>query len=154
MFLSDFTDHVLVRCPRCGGRADLVRLAAGERGPGYALTCAGCAHTRDWLLARDGYHPVPSTGPHLNAFGLDLWLQAPCCGEVLWAFNDAHLAFLQGLVGARVRRRAPDPYGGWSNGSLESRLPAWIRSGRNRPAVTRVIARLRRQAAGRPRRRS
>jgi hypothetical protein len=76
-------------------------------------------------------------------FGLPLWLQIPCCGEVLWAYNERHLSLLEGFVAARLRERSRDERYGWSNRSLPSRLPPWIKSGKNREHVLKGLSRLR-----------
>ncbi len=80
-------------------------------------------------------------------FGLPLWLQAGCCGELRWAYNAEHLAFLEAFVGARLRERRRSPEHGWSNGALVSRLPAWLKSRKNREEVLAGLARLRRTLA-------
>jgi hypothetical protein len=83
----------------------------------------------------------PSQDPH---FGLPLWLQTPCCGDTLWAYNLAHLEFLDSLVGAELRGRgALGGRSGWRNGSLASRLPRWLKAAKNRDEVLRGIAKLR-----------
>lgn len=70
-----------------------------------------------------------------------LWLATPCLGgEVLWATNARHLAFLRQYVEA-TDRRAPqradtDP----RNGTLASRLPRWLKLAKNRRAVLAAIA--------------
>jgi hypothetical protein len=76
-------------------------------------------------------------------FELPLWLQTPCCGEVLWAYNERHISFLEDFVGARLRERVRDGKYGWSNRSLASRLPAWIKSAKNRDEVMKGLSRLR-----------
>lgn len=70
-------------------------------------------------------------------FGLDLWLQAPFRGEVLWAYNGEHLAFLRDYVAADLRERMPK-----RNRSLVARLPAWIKSAKNRDDLLGAIAKL------------
>src|SRR5260370_39279346 len=74
-------------------------------------------------------------GPTDWYFQLPLWLQTPCAGEILWAFNSAHLSFLESYVPARDRRRLPNV-----NRSAASRLPMWIKSAKNREAVLHAIA--------------
>ncbi|MFS0702903.1 hypothetical protein AB6N23_00130 [Cellulomonas sp. 179-A 9B4 NHS] len=69
--------------------------------------------------------------------GLDLWLQTPCEGHVLWAYDAAHLDFLERYVAAGLREQEP------GNSSLASRLPAWVKSRKNRHAVARGLQRLR-----------
>ena len=116
------------------------------------LTCSACGLSRFWtgnwwskqiegglsVLA-----PVvsPTDGPVDWYFHLPLWLQTPCCGEVLWAYNADHLNFLDDFVRATLRENAQTERG-WSNQSLRSRLPAWIKATHNRDAVLKGIARL------------
>ena len=143
-FLGTFADDILTRCPRCSACAHLRRLAIDSD---YRLTCTACGLVRDWVLRRDRVVPVPSAGPRLDGFGLELWLKLPCCGETLWAYNEQHVQFLQGLVSAKLRERQKDPQWGWSNGSLDSRLPKWILSAKNRRRVLAGVARLQQMAA-------
>jgi len=72
--------------------------------------------------------------PYLS---IPLWLQTRCCGEVLWAFNWQHLAFLEDYVSRTLRKRPHK-----MNTSLQSRLPKWVLSAKNRDAVLRAISRL------------
>jgi len=105
------------------------------------LVCRGCGHSVAWAkreirrgdarLAVDDYFERP------------LWLQTRCAGHVLWAYNREHLEFLEAFVRATLRERLKDGAGGWSNRSLASRLPKWIKSARNREAILRGLARLR-----------
>jgi hypothetical protein len=141
-YLGQFHADVLVECPRCHRSAHLahVRLPADE---GYRLSCLRCAHTRDWLAGASGSYRLPTAGPELQWYGVWLWLRMPCCGDVLWAYNAAHLSFLEAYVGAKLRRRRRRSAWGWSNGSLESRLPRWMTSASNRPTVLDAIGKLR-----------
>ncbi|ONF71350.1 hypothetical protein [Amycolatopsis keratiniphila] len=70
--------------------------------------------------------------------GLELWLQAPCKGEILWAYREAHLDYLERYVASGLREQAPN-----RNSSLASRLPAWIKSAKNRDDVVRALSRMR-----------
>ena len=54
-------------------------------------------------------------GPVDWYFHLPLWLQAPCCGETLWAYNAAHLDFLfENYVRATLREHSRGEHG-WRN---------------------------------------
>jgi hypothetical protein len=73
-----------------------------------------------------------------------VWLQQPCCGEVLWAYNGPHLRFLAEYVGAELRERWPDTNEGWQPlGGLGRWLPRWVLLAKNRKAVLRGIEALR-----------
>ncbi len=143
-FLGQFADDILVRCPSCSGCGHLLRLLApAGRVVGFRFVCPACAACWDWLLARDRVIPSPAAGPELSGFGLSLWLQVPCCGDVLWAYNGRHVGFLERYVGARVRSQRSVPRTFLGNGTLESRLPRWMLSAKNREAVLRGLRSLR-----------
>jgi hypothetical protein len=150
-FLGQFAGDILVRCPSCANCGHLLELPAPPgRIVGSRFVCPTCAATRDWLLARDRCIPGPGAGPELHGFGLSLWLQVACCGEVLWAYNLSHVAFLERYVGARVRSQLSVPHTFLGNGTLESRLPRWMLSAKNRDRVLRGLESLREQAAQTP----
>ncbi|GAA4910381.1 hypothetical protein LX16_2721 [Stackebrandtia albiflava] len=69
--------------------------------------------------------------------GLPLWLRSEFRGRLLWAVNEAHLDFLERYVAAGVREQSP------GNSTLASRLPAWIKSAKHRPALLRTLGRMR-----------
>lgn len=71
-------------------------------------------------------------------FGLALALSEPvACGKNVWAYNRAHLAELKAFIRAKLRERGPV-----ANASLYSRLPAWMKSARNRDKVLKAISRI------------
>lgn len=84
----------------------------------------------------------------MRGFDLKLWLQTACCGEVLWAYNRDHIDFLATYVEAGLRGRRPDPKWGWSNQSLQSRLPRWMLDRHRRADVLAGLERLRGQCGG------
>lgn len=150
-FLGQFAGDILVRCPSCACCGHLLRFPAPPgRAVGSRFVCPACAATRDWLLARDHCIPSPGAGPELHGFGLSLWLQVACCGEVLWAYNLPHVAFLERYVGARVRSQRSVPRTFLGNRTLESRLPRWVLSAKHRGRVLRGLESLRALAAQTP----
>ncbi len=98
------------------------------------MRCDGCG-----AVTRHGVRRVLGTGtPAGPQFrGLDLWLQTPCEGRVLWAYDGEHLDYLERYVAAGLREQEP------GNASLASRLPAWIKAAKNRDTVGRALLRLR-----------
>ncbi|MFE0149927.1 hypothetical protein ACFWY5_22440 [Nonomuraea sp. NPDC059007] len=101
----DFIDEVLVRCPRCDGCAvvlahpgitkDSETAAYGRR-----LRCRECGYVKDEAF---GFALVG--GPVDPFFQRPVWLQASCCGHVLWAYNIRHLDLLEAFVAAKLRER-------------------------------------------------
>jgi hypothetical protein len=129
-----------VVCPHCGSRA----VVKAQRVEGTSVmfwprrfVCTACVSSASWSSeggsSRWG-------GPVDPFFQLPLWLKAECCGgRTLWAFNDAHLALLEDYVAARLRERGEARH----RMTLVARLPAWLKSAKNREEVLRVITRLR-----------
>jgi len=110
-----------------------VRTALGDRG--LALTCDGCGATTTTSYS---LHPVTVPDALVdNCFGLPLWLQTPCAGHTLWAFNARHLAYLKQFLQAELRERR-----GTANASVISRLPGWLKQAKHRDAALRAVQRL------------
>jgi hypothetical protein len=163
--IYEFGHEFLVHCPRCDNCARVVpkdredtRNFAPRR-----LICQKCGYTQDWHITGKppgiefNYHRPPRD---LNSIGiggsfdwyfrLPLWLQTPCCGEILWAYNKEHLDFLENYVKAGLRESFPlKVYETerviWRNKSLASRLPTWMKRAKNRDEVLRGIERLRKK---------
>lgn len=130
-------DPVLIACPKCSSKAavvpcgdDKVRASCFECG--YSAEKSSNGRSFYW------YEDNPTDG----YFGFDLWLRTDCNGNSLWAFNAKHLKFLESYVSAKLRERNKDEEWGWSNSSLASRLPKWIKSAKNRDALLRAITEL------------
>lgn len=141
--IYEFGDTFLVRCPRCQQCARIIRLhpPAADTFQFQQLfdprrcVCSHCGYIQEWHV-----HGIHIGGPCDWYFGLPLWLQTPCCGHTLWAYNEAHLRFLEQYVGADLRERLPNPH---TNRSLASRLPQWMKSAKHRAAVTDGLSQLR-----------
>ena len=127
--IGDFADTALVRCPSCDGRAVARRDGAGPGAP--RLTCGACGLSRDRVARQwreEGIDPW---------FGLPLWLHTHVRGQVLWALNAEHLAFMRGYVSATLRERQPG-----RNQSVASRLPRWLKDASMREPVLKGIEEL------------
>lgn len=132
--LESYVELFLVRCPQCGSCASVAPEHDPEAHPLFRprrLTCTHCGLAQRWKNHSLTIDSLPTDW----YFHLPLWLQAPCVGRVLWAFNAAHLSFLEGYVRATDRRRIP-----YVNRSAASRLPEWIKSAKNRAAVLQATA--------------
>ncbi|MFI9722472.1 hypothetical protein ACIHFE_22905 [Streptomyces sp. NPDC052396] len=133
-----FQAPVLVRCPRCEGMARVAGLGGVRR-----LSCVGCGLSRAWTrrIARFRWGTAePMTDPF---FDLPLWLQTRTRHGWLWAFNEEHLTLLHDYVRASLREGPPLGDLGRRNGTLVSRLPRWIKEGKNREEMLRAIERIR-----------
>ncbi|MEH1943054.1 MAG: hypothetical protein V7L01_22920 [Nostoc sp.] len=148
--LSDFEEEILVRCPQCDCPAKILTVKSEQSSLSSIkrITCQHCSYTKQ--QPKDGKRKAAlllwqnnsSYGILDHFFGLPLWLQTSCCGQVLWAYNEAHLNFLESYVRSRLRERLPDNTLGWHNGSLASRLPRWIKLTQHREKVLHKIQQL------------
>lgn len=142
----DFIDEVLVRCPRCDGcavvLADPGTNKDGETAPAGVmnvrrrLRCWECGYFKDEMVGS-----AVVGGPVDPFFQRPVWLQASCCGHVLWAYNVRHLDLLEAYVAAKLRERGELVAG--APASLVERLPTWLKTAKNRGEVLRTIGRLR-----------
>jgi hypothetical protein len=136
-------DEILVECPRCGACAGICARPTSES-PTHSLftprrvTCAECGFIKEWEGNAWGFDwfadPVRD-----SYFNLPLWLQAPCCGHILWAYNRRHLSLIEQYIAALLREHRRRPDFGWHNNSLVNRLPEWIIVAKHRQAVLDTI---------------
>jgi Zn ribbon nucleic-acid-binding protein len=148
--LYSFRNVVLVECPQCSSCAQSSHIEDDRLSAITRVSCLRCGHGKDqkqqWFWTRSSRAPRRGRfqgrerDPH---FGLPLWLQRPCCGETLWAYNFDHLAYMASYVGASLRLRNPENTLHCSNSSMASRFPRWMISAKNRAAVLRGIQMLR-----------
>ena len=135
--VTDFGEEFLVVCPKCSDLAVVTRppieseesnklLTAPRK-----LTCSNCTYVRGW-----------KSGSILIGADVDwyfrqtLWLQIPCCGKTLWAYNLRHLEYLENYVRAKLRSRIPN------RKSVASRLPTWMKKAGNRQEILKAIGKL------------
>ncbi len=138
----DYQREALLRCPRCGAPA-WSRVVANHDTSPFAprrLVCGACAYVANWaeqsIRRADGACAID------DYFRLPLYLQTPCCGDVLWAYNPVHLDALGEWLRAYQRERRRYPRRGWSNQSFWSRLPRWIKQAGHRDDVQAALDRL------------
>lgn len=143
--LSNFWGEILVCCPQCSNEA-LVRfnpetwgIEEGEAvgsDTSVSLTCSHCALAKK----ENPLHLIISSQAVDPFFQLPLWLQTSVAGEILWAYNETHFSFLENYVAAELREHGVPV----ENRSLASRLPKWIKAGKNRDRVLDGLAKIRR----------
>ncbi|GLY19605.1 hypothetical protein Kisp01_66190 [Kineosporia sp. NBRC 101677] len=148
--LTHYFGRLLVTCPNCSGQA----LILPTPGTPYnqeshydavfhprRLTCTHCAAVADWTMRREGkvgFGVCVSGGTSDPFFGHPLWLQTPCAGHVLWAYNGQHVEDLRAYVAASLRERGETRM----NSSMFSRLPLWMKAADNRGQVLAGLTKL------------
>ena len=114
--LADFEQEILVHCPQCHRIAKVLSVNSEESSLSCIkrITCQHCSYTKQQskdgnrkaalLLWQNNYKNKRNSryGILDHFFGLPLWLQISCCGQVLWAYNEAHLNFLESYVQSRL----------------------------------------------------
>ncbi|WP_251957587.1 hypothetical protein [Nostoc commune] len=152
--LSDFEQKILVCCPQCDCTARVLSVNSEQSSLSSIkrITCQHCSYTkqqsniakRKYRLWQNNYIAQRNSryGILDHFFGLPLSLQISCCGQVLWAYNEAHLSFLENYVQSTLRERLADDTLGWHNGSLASRLPRWLKLRQDREKVLQKIQQL------------
>lgn len=144
--LFDGLDDIRVKCPKCGGAGLIGRIdeaPARTRAHAFAprrFQCSACTHRVEWRG-----NAVAIGGAHDPYLRFPLQLQTRTRHGVLYAYNVAHLDWIEGFVAAGLRERRIEA--GMANRSIASRLPAWIKAAKNREEVLRALARLRRRLA-------
>lgn len=150
--LESFGYEFLVVCPNCNSKSKVISL--GDYSPyGTGIIrrflCLHCGMTKEFVLKNNCFNQSAiSYGSKWNEgfiniggtfdwyFGYPLYLQIPCCGQTLWAYNLEHLEYLKNYVQAELRENHPYYL------SVESRLPLWMKSAKNRDAVLKAISKL------------
>ncbi|WLD93783.1 hypothetical protein [Alkalihalobacillus sp. AL-G] len=150
--LESFGYEFLVKCPNCSGKSKVISL--GEHSPYITgitkrFLCLNCGLTKDYQPKKNCFNQtVISYGPTWNDgfiniggafdwyFGFPLYLQIPCCGHTLWAYNHEHLQYLRNYVEAELREN------GAYYLSVESKLPFWMKAAKNRETVLKAIQKL------------
>ncbi|GAB2684509.1 hypothetical protein GCM10027170_14180 [Aliiglaciecola aliphaticivorans] len=130
-------DPVLVVCPKCKSKSSVVPHGEDQ----VRCACFTCGYTVSKSTNQRSFY-WHSENPTDGYFGFELWLQTGCVGHSLWAFNLKHLEFLESYVGATLRERKPHEEWGWSNSSLASRLPKWLKSAKNKAQILVAISEL------------
>ncbi|MEU9116419.1 hypothetical protein AB0D04_32875 [Streptomyces sp. NPDC048483] len=147
-WLVQFTGHVLVVCPRCGGCAlVLPRPGLPELKHSYELlfrprrlACRGCGAVADWKpeMRDAGLVATNPGGTEDPFFRRPLWLQTRCADQILWAYNEEHVAELSAYVGATLREHGASP-----TRAMIPRLPRWMKRSANRSDVLAGLETLR-----------
>lgn len=146
--LYQFVRDILVACPKCDGQA-IVRTGDFDQMKydieGVRVVCAACGFNKQ-------FEKVSRRNPHLvfgapvdPFFKLPVRLQIECCGQLLWAYNLEHLAFLQQHVEAKLRERNGFQY---QVRSIGARLPRWMTAAKNRAEVLKAIEKLQERIFG------
>jgi len=139
-WLGPVVGQARARCQHCGYKWLRKELRGNAKASAslpcrVEVRCPSCqlASSLDveWCPMRFGGVPIDPI------VGLPLWLQTPCCGEILWAYNARHLGRLRDYISASLRERTIG-----THASVFQRLPRWMTAAKNRDRVLQCIERL------------
>ena len=147
-YLSEFINEIQVVCSKCEQKAEVISNPLNRSDT--KLICPGCGFSKKWQgnasiyfssNTWDGIQGILMGQPVDCYFKLPLWYDCDFKGNRLFAYNLKHLAFLKSYIEDRLRERKQTE-NGWSNASLESRLPKWMQSSKNRAKLIAKIKEL------------
>ena len=98
--------------------------------------CPNCHNSNDITVSV--YHFYNGNLGIDPIFGLPLFLRTDCRFGTIWAFDGAHLSEMQAFITAKLRERTSMA----GNGSMISRLPAWIKDSKNREMISKKLSQL------------
>lgn len=146
-YLTEFINEIDVECPNCGEHA--VVFSDKSNRTNTRFICASCGKSKKWTGNASVYQ---TSGPEMDKttaialgkpfdcyFKFPLWFTCNFKGNIFFAYNLEHLKFQKIYIEDLVRKRTKSD-DGWSNSSLESRLPKWILSANNREELLKKIA--------------
>ena len=126
--LGAFKSECWVRCPRCGGAGIINDVRA------LCFACAYSSQQAGWYQTRKGQLT--------SVFNLPLLLKTTIAPGEVWAYNNRHLNQLRCYVEATLRDERNNTGRSWSH-----KLPAWMKSAKNREKVLRALDVLKKIAA-------
>lgn len=152
--LPAFAETFLIQCPRCKNCAsvftpenalgvDEAIIVFGHESKRVA--CTKCGFTKEIHPKRRSncyeynFNPFGKNQGTDWYFDFPLFLQIPCCGHQLWFLNDKHLTYVEAYLKKNIR-----PSNTYYM-SIESRLPKWIKSSKNRSEILKAIAKLKKK---------
>lgn len=123
------------RCTYCGWPyAQSIILSNSDEGTDeLILDCEKCKTVNSAIIT---WHAGYIDSPFDPFFALPLWLQIAVGKDILWCYNQEHLIYIKHYVACVLR---PPSY---SNNSLISRLPKFIKSKKNRNKIMKALSKL------------
>ncbi|MBW8361474.1 MAG: hypothetical protein K0M56_04730 [Kaistella sp.] len=133
--LSDFQQEVAVICPVCTKKATA---KADYEAQTVRLICTHCGHHREVsnCLTTFGIRAHYRTAAHVY-LDLPLWYETSFKNEVFWAYNEAHLLYLEQYIGAKLREHKDRTYF-----TVLEKLPKFYHDSKNRDALLKIISKL------------
>ncbi|WP_299556942.1 hypothetical protein [Seonamhaeicola sp.] len=139
---ESFSVELKCHCSHCAAEINVNIPNVNERKETIAIKCSNCGEIENyrprnieqqWKYQRTGK-------PSDNYFGLPLWLTDNFGGNSFWAFNYDHLEYLKEYILADLREK-----NGRTHWTMVEKLPDWMKSGKNREKLIKLITELERK---------
>ena len=139
--LTHFQEEVAVACPKCNKKA-LTTVNYEEKKA--KLTCMHCGFhdVKDTLLTHLGYTANYKADASAY-FDVETWYLAPFKNDFFFAYNEAHLLYLEQYIGAKLREHKDR-----SHFTLLEKLPKFYHEAKNREALLKLIDKLKNKKDG------
>lgn len=134
--LIEFQTEVLVVCPSCRkqalARVDYLQQIA-------RLLCSSCGYSKKKTteIRMLGVKGNIQVAAHVY-FSAVLWLEKPFKDDVVWAYNYAHLDYLEDYIAATLREHKDR-----THFTLLEKLPKFYHEAKNRNALLKLINKMR-----------
>ena len=142
-YIYAFVKDILVVCPSCSGKA-IVQTGNFVEMPfeikDVRAVCPSCGFNKQFGPISMNNKSMVFGAPTDPFFRFPVWLQTDFEGQTLWAYNVAHLDFLEAHVGAKLRERNGQPH---KVRSIGARLPRWMTNKHNRASILKQLDLLR-----------
>lgn len=135
LLLTDFFDEVWVVCVACEKKAIA---KTNIEATTARMFCVNCGYNKEvsTKLGKKGYLITAAN----VFFEADLWLSAPFKNEQFWAYNAAHLSYLERYISADLREQHNR-----SHFTLLEKLPKFYHEAKNRDGLLKIIEKLKRK---------
>lgn len=136
--LKDFQEEVAVTCPKCEKKAQATVNFEEKKAK---LVCSHCGfyESKSTLLTHLGFAAHFQTSAD-SYFGADLWYAASFKNDYFFAYNEAHLLYLEQYIGAKLREHKDR-----SHFTLLEKLPKFYHEAKNREALLKLIEKLKKK---------
>ena len=139
--LTHFQEEVAVACPKCNKKA-LTTVNYEEKKAKLTCTHCGFHDVKDTLLTHLGYTANYKADASAY-FDVETWYLAPFKNDFFFAYNEAHLLYLEQYIGAKLREHKDR-----SHFTLLEKLPKFYHEAKNREALLKLIEKLKNKKDG------
>ena len=136
--LTHFQEEVAVACPKCHNKA-LATVNYEEKKAKLTCTHCGFYDVKETLFTHMGYNAqyVAEASAYFDA---EPWYYASFKNDIFFAYNEAHLLYLEQYIGAKLREHKDR-----THFTLLEKLPKFYHEAKNREALLKLIEKLKKK---------